>query len=58
MWYALFQALAAILAPIIGEIVGRSTDAVKAIDAPFNIAARKRWISRVRKFKSRIRPGK
>ena len=52
MWYALFQALAAILAPIIGEIVGRSTDAVKAIDAPFNIAARKRWISRVRKFKS------
>lgn len=53
MWYAIFQSLAAILTPIVREIVGRGTDAVKAIDAPFNSDARKRWVSRVRKFKSR-----
>ena len=53
MWYAIFNALAALLSPILRDLVSRGTDAVKAVDAPFNTDARKRWVTRVREFKSR-----
>ena len=55
MWNAVLQALSAIFTPIFREVLLRSLSATKAVDAPFNTDARRRWTDRVRKFTSRIR---
>jgi len=55
MWNAVLQALSAIFTPIFREVLLRSLSATKAVDAPFNTDARRRWTDRVRKFTSSIR---